>query len=48
MPGISLAALPAEVASLRITGGEVAVNDGGAAIAFSGPSSVLTLATFAH
>jgi hypothetical protein len=48
VPGISLAALPPEVASLPITGGEVALNDSGAAIAFSGPKSVLALAAFAH
>jgi len=48
VPGISIAALPPEVASLHISGGEVAVNDSGAAIAFSGPTSALALATFAH
>ena len=48
VPGISTAPLPPEVASLRITGGEVAVNDSGAVICFSGPTSAIALATFAH
>ena len=47
-PGISLATLPADVATLHITGGEVAVNDAGAAVAFSGPTSAIGLATFNH
>jgi hypothetical protein len=47
-PGISLAALPPDVASLQITGGEVAVNDSGAAVAFAGPSSAIALASFAR
>jgi hypothetical protein len=48
MPGISMAGLPPEVAKLQITGGEVAVNDIGAVVALSGPSSVIALAGFAH
>jgi hypothetical protein len=36
------------VASLRISGGEVAVNDSGAVISFSGPTSAIALATFAR
>ena len=47
-PGISLATLPPDVASLSVTGGEVAANDSGAAVAFSGPSSAIALASFAH
>lgn len=47
-PGISLAALPPDVASLKIAGGEVAVNDSGAAMAFAGPSSAIALASFAR
>jgi hypothetical protein len=45
-PGISLATLPPDVATLQITGGEVAANDSGAAIAFSGPTSAIGFATF--
>jgi hypothetical protein len=48
VPGISIAPLPPEVASLRITGGEVAVNDSGAAISFSGPTSAIAQASFAR
>lgn len=47
-PGISLATLPNDVATLQITGGEVAANDSGAAIAFSGATSAIGLATFSH
>ena len=47
-PGILLATLPPDVASLQITGGEVAANDSGAAVAFSGPTSAIALATFNH
>ena len=47
-PGMSLATLPPELASLRITGGEVAANDSGAAIALSGPRSAFAFATFAR
>jgi hypothetical protein len=46
-PLLSLAALPPEVATLQITGGEVAANENGAAIAFSGPSSAIAVANFA-
>ena len=45
-PGITLAALPSDVASLQVTGGEVAVNDIGAAVAFAGPSSAIAFASF--
>ena len=47
-PGMSLATLPPELASLSITGGQVAANDSGAAIALSGPSSAVAFATFAR
>jgi hypothetical protein len=40
--------LPLAIAALHVTGGGVAVNDGGAAIAFAGPSSVLAVAQFAR
>lgn len=46
MPGLSLATLPPDLASMQITGGVVAVNDGGAAVAFSGPNSAIAFATF--
>jgi hypothetical protein len=47
-PGISLAALPGDMASLQITDGQVAANDTGAVLALSGGNSILALATFAH
>jgi hypothetical protein len=47
-PGISLASLPPVIANLRISGGGVAVNDSGAALAFSGTSSLLAVAQFAR
>jgi hypothetical protein len=47
-PGIALAELPPDAASLTVTTGEIAINDSGALIAFSGRSSLLALATFAH
>ncbi|MGD0020079.1 MAG: hypothetical protein ABSD62_12560 [Candidatus Limnocylindrales bacterium] len=47
-PGISLATLPPELASLGITGGQVAANDSGAVIALSGPGSAVAFATFAR
>ena len=47
-PGVALVALPPDVASLSVTAGEVAVNDSGAFIAFSGRSSLIALATFIH
>gem|GEM_PF-1681309 len=47
-PGISLATLPPDVASMRISGGGAAVNDSGAILAFSGSSSVIAFAAFAH
>jgi hypothetical protein len=47
-PGISLATLPADASALVVTGGQVAVNDSGAVIAFSGRSSLIALATFIH
>ena len=40
-PGIALAALPPDMASLEITGGGVAANDSGAVVAFSGRSSTI-------
>ena len=45
-PGISLAALPPEVAALDVTGGSVAANDSGAVVAFGGSSSAIALASF--
>lgn len=45
-PGISLAALPPDVASLQLAGGGVAANDSGAVVAFSGSSSLIALAGF--
>jgi hypothetical protein len=45
-PGIALVVLPPDAASLTITTGEVATNDSGALIAFSGRSSLIALATF--
>ena len=45
-PGINLAALPPEVAALRVSAGSVAANDGGAVVAFSGSSSAIVLASF--
>jgi hypothetical protein len=41
-------ALPSALASLEVTGGQVAANSDGAAIAFSGPSSAVAFATFAR
>lgn len=48
LPGISLVSLPPEVASMRISGGGAAVNDSGAVLAFSGSTSVIAFAPFAH
>jgi hypothetical protein len=47
-PGISLASLPPELATLQISGGSVAVNDSGAVVAFSGASSAITFVTFVY
>ena len=47
-PGIALATLPPDLASMRTDGGQVAANDSGAAIALSGPTSALAFATFAR
>ena len=47
-PGISLTSLPPELATLQISGGGVAVNDGGAVVAFSGVSSAIALVTFVY
>jgi hypothetical protein len=47
-PGISLAELPPAVAALKVTGGGVAVNDSGVAVAFAGPSSLLAVGQFAR
>jgi len=47
-PGVNLAALPPELATLQISGGSVAVNDSGAVVAFSGSSSTIALASFVH
>jgi hypothetical protein len=47
-PSIALVALPPDVTSLSVTAGEVAINDSGALIAFSGRSSLIALATFIH
>jgi hypothetical protein len=45
-PGMTLATLPPELASLTITGGRVAANDSGAAIALSGPTTAIAFAGF--
>ena len=47
-PGISLAVLPPDLATLRVSGGSVAANDAGAIVAFSGDSSAIAIASFAH
>lgn len=47
-PGIALASLPPEIASMKISGGGVAVNDSGAVLAFSGPISAIAFAPFVH
>jgi hypothetical protein len=47
-PGIALADLPPEAKSLTITDAEVALNDSGALIAFSGRSSLIAQAAFVH
>jgi hypothetical protein len=47
-PGISLTALPPELAALHISGGGVAVNDGGAVVAFSGAASAIAFVTFVY
>jgi hypothetical protein len=47
-PGISLAALPPDMASLEITGGGVAANDSGAVVAFSGRVSAIASIGFNH
>jgi hypothetical protein len=48
LPGITLAALPPEVAALQISGGSVAVNDSGAVVAFAGSSSAIAVASFSR
>ena len=45
-PGMTLAALPPELALLIVAGGQVAANDSGAAIALSGSTSAIAFATF--
>ncbi|MGZ6265932.1 MAG: WD40/YVTN/BNR-like repeat-containing protein [Candidatus Limnocylindrales bacterium] len=40
--------LPPQLAKLPVTGGQVAANSTGAAVAFSGPSSLIAFVTFAH
>jgi hypothetical protein len=47
-PGITLSSLPPDATSLTITDAEVAINDSGAIVAFSGRSSLIALATFVH
>jgi hypothetical protein len=47
-PGISLADLPPSIAALHVTGGGVAVNDSGGAVAFAGSSSILAVVQFAR
>jgi hypothetical protein len=47
-PGIALASLPPEIASLQVSDGEVAANDSGAIVAFSGPSSAIARASFVY
>jgi hypothetical protein len=48
VPGISLTSLPPELATLQISGGGLAVNDGGAVIAFSGAASTIAFVTFVY
>ena len=45
-PGIDLAALPTDIATLEIGGGGVAANDGGAVAAFAGHSSAIATIDF--
>ncbi len=47
-PGFSLTSLPTELAALQISGGEVAVNDSGAVVAFSGAASAIAFVTFLY
>lgn len=46
--GISLAPLPPQLGALQISGGSVAVNDGGAVVAFSGVASAIVFVTFVY
>jgi hypothetical protein len=48
VPGISLATLPPELASLTLTGGQVAADDGGALVALTGPTSAIAFASFSR
>jgi hypothetical protein len=43
-----LASLPPELASLTVTGGQVAANSNGLVLALSGPKSAIALGSFAH
>jgi hypothetical protein len=43
-----VASLPPELASLTVTGGQVAANSSGLVLALSGPSSAIAIGTFAH
>jgi hypothetical protein len=43
-----LASLPPELASLTVTGGQVAANSNGFVLALSGPKSAIALGSFAH
>ena len=47
-PGVSLADLPPDLASLTISGGQIAASDAGAIVALSGASSAIAFATFAR
>ena len=45
-PGMSLATLPPELASVTVTGGQIAANDSGAVVALSGKTSAIGFVTF--
>jgi len=45
-PGFNVATLPPDMASLQVTGGDVAANDSGAAVAFAGQSSAIATVSF--
>ena len=45
-PGMEIATLPPEIASLEISGGGVAANDSGAVAAFAGRTSAIASISF--
>jgi hypothetical protein len=45
-PGVTAAPLPSSLASIDVSGGSVAVNDGGAIVAITGGTSAIAVATF--